>query len=1114
MVFYAQFSPDGKRLLTVSRDNSARVWDPDTGQPITPPLRHDPALVHPGEFLGPTRPLFARFSPDGTRVVTASVDHTARVWDAATGRAVTPPLPHSTEVSCAQLTPDGKQVVTGCKDGKLQFWDATTGEQAGPRFRHDDEVNTIEFSPNGEWMVTASEDRTAQVWETRTGRPVGQRLRHSGQVRTGCFSPDGRKVVTTSRDYTARLWHAATGELAAPPLQHNGVVNSAQFSPDGLWVVTSSFDKTARVWEVQTGQLVGAPLQHRGTVRSAQFSPDGLRVVTASEDHTARVWEARTGQALTEAMRHNDRIWWAEFAPDGCHVATASLDKSVRIWDVRLRQPLSSHQMGTSVVAMEWSPDGQRLLCAVGTEAWSCQVPGGYLQRQWGFSSAPKPLRSAHYSSDGQRVVIASEDGSAQILDAETAVVLVPNLRHEGIVNQARFSPDGKWVATISADAARIWDAHTGQAHLGPLRHADVIHAFEFSPDGRQVVTASADKEARIWSVSTGKLMAPPLVHSNAVTLASFSRDGQRILTVSQDNRVRFWDARTGTPFGQPLTHDSLINSARFSPDGRLVVTASRDNTGRVWDGQTGQPVTDALVHEGVVVAADFTPDGQKVFTASEDGTIRLWDARTGLPRSGSFKQKKGIRCAQISPDGRWLAFGCADWTLSVVELVSAPSSVPGWLPELAEAVAAYRLNRQRAFESVAVGELLSWKGRVDEASPADPCLAWAKWFLADPVHRTIFPSSTMLTESLLGQRTDKAWFDALERISPLEEALQITPNDGWIHAQLARLIAQYGPTNGPSRLARVEWFSRRAIELMPQDAIAWWARAVYFECLGDQEAAVAAMERASQFGSNNVYFWRAKANLLEKVGRIDSARDAFTQLNRVAEKEWGLYSYAPVLRERAAFLERHGWLTEARDDRLRAQGVNPRHPQTPARLIDLWPVYNAGLDEVLAWQMDEFTLGPVPRGRQQLAGVEFDLRGLVRLANASSRDQPQRFPRQADGIPIRQLCHRLHFLHGADTSEAEGVQIGSYIVHCSDGKQLSIPIIYGRDVVAWNLDPPRTNSPPLPAWKGRNRRYAPVQFFKSTWENPRPDVIIETIDFLSHNAKAAPFLVAITAEP
>ena len=204
----------------------------------------------------------------------------------------------------------------------------------------------------------------------------------------------------------------------------------------------------------------------------------------------------------------------------------------------------------------------------------------------------------------------------------------------------------------------------------------------------------------------------------------------------------------------------------------------------------------------------------------------------------------------------------------------------------------------------------------------------------------------------------------------------------------------------------------------------------------------------------------------------------------------------------------------EARDDRLHAQDVAPRSPKTPALLIDLWSVYYAGLDEALARQVGDLDLGPVPRGCQELDGVEFDLRGLVRLANSFSPDQPQPFPQKVEGIPVRQLCRRLHFLHAADTIEADGAQIGSYVAHCADGKREEIPIIYGRDVVAWNLDPPRTNSLPHLAWKDHNRRYVPVQLFMSTWDNPRPEVMIETIDFVSNNAKAAPFLVAITAEP
>jgi tetratricopeptide (TPR) repeat protein len=512
---------------------------------------------------------------------------------------------------------------------------------------------------------------------------------------------------------------------------------------------------------------------------------------------------------------------------------------------------------------------------------------------------------------------------------------------------------------------------------------------------------------------------------------------------------------------------------------------------------------------------ADFSSDGQRVFTASEDGTVRLWDARTGLPRSGPFKLKKGICCAQLSPDDHWLAISCSDWTLTVVEPVSAPPPAPSWLPELAETVAGNKLNSQRRFQSVPVSEVLGLKARLGETSAADSSLAWACWFLADPLLRPTSPSSLLSTEWTLGVRADSAFYDLPEHVNKLEEALQITPNDGRIHAQLARLIAQYDSTNGPSRLARVDWFSRRAIELLPEDPIAWWARAMYFDCLGDQEAALAAMERGSQFGSNNVYFWRAKGKLLEKAGRIDAAYDAFTEVIKVAEREWGPFpAYALFVQKRAEFLERHGRVAEAREDRLLSRGVIPRRSQTPAHLIDLGPVYNDGLAEVQAWEIRDLDLGAVPRGRQVMAGIEFDVRGLVQLASPFSAGRSPALPQRADGIPVRQPCHRLHFLHAADSTEADGVQIGSYVIHCADGKREEIPIIYGQDVVAWNLDPLRTNSRPVVAWGGHNRLHGPVHLFKSTWENPRSDVMIETIDFLSHNAKAAPFLVAITAEP
>ena len=186
-----------------------------------------------------------------------------------------------------------------------------------------------------------------------------------------------------------------------------------------------------------------------------------------------------------------------------------------------------------------------------------------------------------------------------------------------------------------------------------------------------------------------------------------------------------------------------------------------------------------------------------------------------------------------------------------------------------------------------------------------------------------------------------------------------------------------------------------------------------------------------------------------------------------------------------------------------------------PPHLIDLSDHYFAGLavprPDDLVFAPDLSTLADA---RQTLAGVDFDVRGFIEVSSAVLKRSEPSYRESVEGIPIHQRGRRLHFLHAAVMPEADGTQIGSYVVHYADGQQQEILIVYGQDVVAWDLDPPRTNSPPVVAWKGRNRVCVCVQLFKTTWDNPQPDVEIETLDFTSKMAQAAPFLVAITAEP
>jgi serine/threonine protein kinase len=201
---------------------------------------------------------------------------------------------------------------------------------------------------------------------------------------------------------------------------------------------------------------------------------------------------------------------------------------------------------------------------------------------------------------------------------------------------------------------------------------------------------------------------------------------------------------------------------------------------------------------------------------------------------------------------------------------------------------------------------------------------------------------------------------------------------------------------------------------------------------------------------------------------------------------------------------------------RPRPHAIPPRTPEAGRNLIDLGDHYNAALD--VNWN-DPFSkdnhLGELPFGVQTLAGTSFEVRGLVQVEQGS-----RKFPDRIEGIVVGQKCHRLHFLHAAGNAALiqDGTEIGCYVVHLANGDQHRIPIVLGQDVLDW-WKQPRPGLSLVVAWEGDNpksRQRADgrkIRLFKSTWENPSPEVEVRTLDFLSARPGPAPFLVALTAE-
>ena len=190
---------------------------------------------------------------------------------------------HNDIVRSAVFSHDGTKILTASKDRTAVLWDLQ-GNKLKIFRRHYHFVNSAVFSPDDNKILTASSDNTAVLWDL-----AGNKLRtfkHNNVVNSAVFSPDGNKVLTTSRDNTAVLWDLHGNNLAT--FQHNRPVNSAVFSPDGATILTTSGNYTAVLWDLNGNKL--ATFQHNGYVNSAVFSPDGTKVLTTSNDNNAILW--------------------------------------------------------------------------------------------------------------------------------------------------------------------------------------------------------------------------------------------------------------------------------------------------------------------------------------------------------------------------------------------------------------------------------------------------------------------------------------------------------------------------------------------------------------------------------------------------------------------------------------------------------------------------------------------------------------------------------------------------------------------------------------------------------------------------------------------------------
>jgi WD40 repeat protein len=360
-IWMASFSADGRRMLTCSLDQTARLWEMPQGRLLRTFRGHtndviagvilsDERIVTCGDqtvrWWDATRDAEARvltahakfdgvaFSPDG-RQVAAAAPEGLFAWEVATGRSVGRWGAGGGSFRAVAYSPDGQYLVGGGSAGEVRVWPLAGGV---PRvFKgHAGPVHEVAFSPGGERLASVAMDGVVAVWDFASGQRLWSATAHREGAYGLAFSPDGTTIATSGADRAVRLWDAATGQQRRSLDGHTDLVARLAFSPDGARLVSASHDNTLRLWAVASGKAVYVVKAHEHYQNGVAFSPDGLRVADACGDKRVKLYEARTGREALSLKGHTDETRAVAFSPDGARIATCGLDGTVRIWEAPL----------------------------------------------------------------------------------------------------------------------------------------------------------------------------------------------------------------------------------------------------------------------------------------------------------------------------------------------------------------------------------------------------------------------------------------------------------------------------------------------------------------------------------------------------------------------------------------------------------------------------------------------------------------------------------------------------------------------------------------------------------------------------------------------------------
>ncbi|HEX6811152.1 MAG TPA: protein kinase [Planctomycetota bacterium] len=469
------FAPDSSLVATAASDGSAFIYRVADGTLL--------GAVHHSQEIGTLA-----FDGNGERLLTGSRDLTARLWQLqheSTGglgcRELQTFVGHGGALQQVGFDRENRLAVTAGHDGVLRIFDARNSVASSgvaiQQYEVGPAIDSVEFDPDGGRVLALAGVNRAVICDFRDSRGVVT-LRQPGALPAACFDATGDRIVTAGDDECLRLWNARDGRLVWVTDRLGMPVQTLDVDSAGERIACSTVDGTIAVHRLVDGTQLFTLRDHDGSVPVVRFAAGGSRLLTAgkrtnADKGTGRaiVWNTNDHSQVQVLMRPLPLVA-ADLSPDGSLLATVEKDEAiVRLWslpDCQPRGQVEGHR--GPVLWVRFSPDGSKLLTASDDGTARIQTRGG---QSLAVLDAGQPLQYATFSRDGKKVLTTSSPGNSEAqLWLDDGTELLRFHAHRGTVEWGAFNPDGTWAVTTSRDGtARIWPTDpVAAARRLPLR--------------------------------------------------------------------------------------------------------------------------------------------------------------------------------------------------------------------------------------------------------------------------------------------------------------------------------------------------------------------------------------------------------------------------------------------------------------------------------------------------------------------------------------------------------------------------------------------------------------------------------------------------------------------